>query len=53
LDLADVASMVDGGLIEPDRARELFAAIEPMLFRYPAIDAAAFRTKVQRAFGTG
>jgi hypothetical protein len=53
LDLGDVASMVDAGLIEPNRARELFSAIEPMLFRYPAIDAAAFRTKVRRAFGAG
>jgi hypothetical protein len=50
-DLADVASMVSAGLIDPARAQELFAEIEPELFRYPAIDAAAFRAKVARAFG--
>jgi hypothetical protein len=48
-DLEDVASMMRDGLIEPDRARELFAEIEPELFRYPAIDAPAFRAKVIRA----
>jgi hypothetical protein len=50
-DLADVASMVSAGLIDPTRAQELFAEIEPELFRYPAIDAASFRAKVARAFG--
>ena len=49
-DLADVGAMVEGGLIDPGRARELFSEIEPMLFRYPAIDPAAFRAKVRRAF---
>jgi hypothetical protein len=49
-DLADVASMVSAGLIEPERTQTLFAEIEPELFRYPAIDAAAFRAKVTQAF---
>jgi histidinol-phosphate/aromatic aminotransferase/cobyric acid decarboxylase-like protein len=50
-DLADVASMVSAGLIDPERAQELFEQIEPELFRYPAIDAVAFRAKVARALG--
>lgn len=52
-DLEDVASMVRSGLVDPERAQQLFAKIEPDLFRYPAIDAAAFRAKVVRALGTG
>jgi hypothetical protein len=43
--------MVDRGLVEPARALELFAAIEPLLFRYPAIDPAGFRARVERALG--
>jgi hypothetical protein len=53
MDLADVDSMVKDGLIEPARAQDLFSEIEPILFRYPAIDATAFRAKVERAFGAG
>lgn len=48
-DLADVQAMIDAGLIDPQRARELFAEVEPQLFRYPAIDPEALRAKVQRA----
>ena len=48
-DLEDVAAMLRDGLVERDRLRELFAEIEPSLFRYPAIDAGSFRTKVERA----
>lgn len=47
-DLQDVASMQRQQLIEPDRLRTLFDAIEPELFRYPAIDPADFRAKVER-----
>lgn len=50
-DLDDVASMVSDGLIDPERVQKLFVAIEPELFRYPAIDAGAFRAKVAGAFG--
>lgn len=45
-DLDDVQHMRESGLVEPARLRELFDAIEPELFRYPAIDPAAFRRKV-------
>ena len=41
--------MIAGGLVDPERLRALFAAIEPDLFRYPAIDPAAFADKVDRA----
>jgi hypothetical protein len=48
-DLADVQAMLDHALIEPNRLAELYDAIEAQLFRYPAIDPAAFRRKLQDA----
>lgn len=48
-DLADVEQMVGRGMVEPARARELFAAAEDQLHRYPAIDPAALRAKIARA----
>jgi hypothetical protein len=48
-DLNDVEAMLDRGLVDRDRLRELYEAIEPQLFRYPAIDAPAFRRKVNDA----
>lgn len=48
-DLADVRQMLTRGLVEPTKVRELFAAIEPELFRFPAIDAEALREDVERA----
>lgn len=50
-DLDDVRALIDHGLVEPARLRELYDAIEPELYRYPAIDAAAFRRKVSDALG--
>jgi len=47
-DLADVEAMVQRGMVDPVRAHELFESIEPELFRYPAIDPATFRAKVER-----
>jgi hypothetical protein len=38
--------MMGSGLVEPVRLQELYDAIEPELFRYPAINPAAFRRKV-------
>jgi len=46
-DLADVQSMLNDGLVEKPRLGELFAAIEPELLRYPAIDARDFRRRVE------
>jgi hypothetical protein len=42
-DLDDVRAMLDRGLITPGSLRETFAAIEPKLYRYPAVDAPAFK----------
>lgn len=49
LDLADVRSMIDGGLVEPIRLRELFESIEPELFRFPAVDPGRLREKLSDA----
>jgi len=46
-DITDVRSMLDDKLIEPPRMRELFEEIEPRLYRYPAIDPAAFRRALE------
>jgi hypothetical protein len=48
-DLADVNAMLDSGLVEPELLTELYAAIEPTLYRYPAIDPTAFRRKLRHA----
>jgi hypothetical protein len=46
LDLRDVRSMVDSGRVEPAKLRELLAAIEPELYRFPAVDPATLREAV-------
>lgn len=48
-DLDDVDAMLRGGLVDARTAAELFEAIVPALFRYPAIDPDAFREKVRDA----
>lgn len=50
-DLADARAMIDDGLVEPARLRELFAEIEPRLYRYPAIDPEAFRQALEEFLG--
>jgi len=50
-DLADVCSMLAGGRVESPRLRALYDAIEPDLYRYPAIEPAAFRRKLDLALG--
>jgi hypothetical protein len=50
-DLEDVRSMVEHGLVEPGRLRELYETVEPELYRYPAIDPAVLRQKVLHATG--
>lgn len=49
LDLADVRAMLGGGLIDPQRLRELHASIEPELYRFPAVDAATLARKLDSA----
>jgi hypothetical protein len=46
-DLADVRAMIQRGLVTPAELRRLFAAIEPELIRYPAVDADVFRRKLE------
>jgi hypothetical protein len=48
-DLADVHSMIERGMVDPTRLRELYDAIEPDLYRYPAVDPQSFRRKVSDA----
>ncbi|MDQ3728791.1 MAG: hypothetical protein M3355_04305 [Actinomycetota bacterium] len=51
LDLADVRAMLERGLVDPGRLRELYAAIEGELFRFPSVDPASLRKKLDRALG--
>ena len=46
-DRTDVRALVASGLVDPARLRAYFEEIEPMLYRYPAIDPPAFRARVQ------
>lgn len=48
-DLEDARTMIARGLVEPARLRELYHAIEPELYRYPAIDPRAFARRVTDA----
>jgi len=48
-DLRDVAAMVERRMVDPARALQLFAAIEPGLYRFPAVDPRAFRRRVEEA----
>jgi hypothetical protein len=51
IDRADIRAMMTSGLVEPDELRRLFSAIEPQLYRFPAIDPPSFRAQVERAIG--
>lgn len=46
-DRQDVQSMLAGGLVEPEKLRRHFAAIEPNLYRFPAIDPPSFRRALE------
>lgn len=48
-DRVDVTAMLDRGLVVSARLREFFEAIEPQLYRYPAIDPPSFRRAVDEA----
>lgn len=49
-DLQDVHEMIARGLVNPAEALIQFEAIEPELYRFPAIDPAAFRKAVDELF---
>jgi hypothetical protein len=51
-DVRDVQSMIKDGLIEPRKLFELFKAIEPFLYKYPAIDPKSFSNAVHEIFGS-
>jgi hypothetical protein len=46
-DLADVDELLARGLVEPARLRELFDAIEPRLYLYPAVEPRSFRRALE------
>jgi hypothetical protein len=50
-DLEDVREMLTRGLIQPEGVWEYFAVIQPLLFRYPAIDEPSFKRSVERIVG--
>lgn len=50
-DLADVRTMIDRGLVTVEALREEFKAITPHLYRYPAVDPAAFARAVGAIVG--
>lgn len=50
-DLQDVASMIEGGLVERAELLRLFESIEDQLHRYPAIDPPSFRRAVETVLG--
>lgn len=52
-DLSDVREMLARGLVERAGLLEHLAAIEPSLLRYPALDADAFRRKVEHFVAEG
>lgn len=49
-DVHDVKEMVSAGLVNPAEAVIQFKAIEPELYRFPAIDPVTFREAVERLF---
>jgi hypothetical protein len=51
-DIGDVKHMLAGGLVEPGRALGYLDEIEPLLYRFPAIDPAAFRRAAERILHT-
>ena len=52
-DLEDVASFIRGGHVTTEELRSRFAEIEPRLPRYPAVDPAEFKRKVDEFLAAG
>lgn len=50
-DLADVAETIERGLVKPDRLLEYFNAVEPYLYRYPAVAPDKFGEAVREVVG--
>lgn len=51
-DLLDVREMIARGLVERGELRRRFEQIEPELYRFPAIDPAAFRRGLEEVLGS-
>lgn len=51
-DIQDVREMIANGLVDPAEALSQFEAIEPDLYRFPAIDPASFRKAAIALFST-
>jgi hypothetical protein len=51
-DLQDIEAMLARSLVTREGLLAYFTAIEPALYRYPAIDAATFRSAVERIAGS-
>jgi hypothetical protein len=49
-DIHDVQEMVATGLVNPTEALIQFRAIEPELYRFPAIEPTSFRRTVEKLF---
>jgi hypothetical protein len=49
-DIRDIQAMIAAGLVNPAEALIQFKAIEPELYRFPAIDPASFRKAVDNLF---
>ena len=47
-DLNDVDAMAREGLVDRHRLFELFEAVEPQLIRFPSVDPASFKARVQK-----
>jgi hypothetical protein len=50
-DLEDVGELLRRGLVDRERLAACFDEIEPELYRFPAIDPASFRRRVENAVG--
>lgn len=50
-DREDIRQMLARGLVGREAAMDRFEQIEPLLFRFPAIDPKAFRRSVEEMFG--
>lgn len=52
-DRSDVQEMVSRGLVDGAAVRQQFVAMEPELYRFPAIDPPTFRRAVDEVFPPG
>jgi hypothetical protein len=48
-DRDDVRALIASALVDPHRLLGYFEEIEPALYRFPAVDPAAFRARVEKA----